>query len=89
MRMQEILITNAGKIIRRHRKLNGLSMEELANRSGIHDTHLGNIERGNAAMTLPTLFKISAGLDLSPSTLLKDIEEDTFTLYEEDMKERT
>lgn len=89
MKIDELLLKNAGRVIRAHRKVKGYSREELAHRSDIHHTHLGNIERGTSAATLPTLFKVAGGLDLNPSLLIKEVEEDIILLYKEDARSRT
>jgi transcriptional regulator with XRE-family HTH domain len=89
MQQEEKLIKNAGIIIRNHRKLKGHTIEELANLADVHHTHLSKIERGKAAMSLPVLFKIAGGLNLKPSFLTEEFEEDTFHLFEEDVKLRT
>lgn len=89
MKNDELLLKNAGRVIRAQRNIKGYSLEELAHLSGFHHTHLSNIERGNSAASITTLFKIASGLDLNPSLLIKEIEEDIILLYKEDVKSRT
>ncbi|WP_052302344.1 helix-turn-helix domain-containing protein [Bacillus sp. SG-1] len=89
IKLEELLKQSFGKVIRAHRKYKGLSQEELAHRSGFHHNHLNNIELGKAGMSHHTVFKVAAGLNVTPSQLLKEIEEDVFPLYKEDVKSRT
>ncbi|WP_456274781.1 helix-turn-helix domain-containing protein [Bacillus sp. AK031] len=89
MEIEVLLTKNAGRLIRNHRNLLGLSIEELANRAGIHNTHLSRVERAISAITLPKLFRVSAALKIKPSLLMKELEEDIYPLFEEDVKSRT
>lgn len=69
-----------GKRLKELREERGLSLSELAARSGVAKSYLSNIERDK--MTNPSLeilTKISAVLDITPQNLIsldKDIEED-------------
>jgi transcriptional regulator with XRE-family HTH domain len=78
-----------GRIIRAHRKHKGFSLEELGHRAGFHPTHLSRVELGKAGMSQHILFKIASGLDENPSLLIKELEEELFSLYQEDVKSRT
>jgi transcriptional regulator with XRE-family HTH domain len=79
-----------GKHIRKERKLQKLTIEELAELAGIHHTHMGDIERGNVNTTLVTLYSIVAALNLNdPSTLLTDATKDLLPLFKEEVKKRT
>ena len=51
------------------RKL-GISQEELADRSGLHRTYIGAIERGERNISLATLELIAKGLNVTPDQLL-------------------
>jgi transcriptional regulator with XRE-family HTH domain len=70
--MQDIK-KEVGSRIRRLRTKKRLSQEEFADLCGIHRGHMGQIERGEKNLTLTTLQKLSKGLDISISTLLKNI----------------
>jgi len=59
-----------GEVIRRRRKEMGLTQEELGNRAGVDPKYIGEIERGNANITIKTLFSISQALDTTPVELL-------------------
>jgi len=51
-----------GQKIRKYRKLNGLSQEELAEKVGISVTHMSHIETANTKLSLQVLVDISKGL---------------------------
>ena len=62
-----------GARIRQFRQKKGWSQEEFADRCGIHRSHMGEIERGNANVTLSTLVVVAQTLGTSAATLLRDI----------------
>lgn len=56
----------------RERRVNlGVSQEELGNRADLHRTYISDIEAGRRNLSLRSLFRISSGLGLSVSDLLK------------------
>ena len=62
---------------RKVRKLRGelqLSQEQLAERAGLHWTHISGIERAQFNITLTTLTKVAAGLGLTLSKLFEGID---------------
>lgn len=60
-----------GERIRELRHALGLSMQELADRSGIGSKgHVSNIERGLVRPNVQTLAQLAAGLDVLPLDLL-------------------
>ena len=61
-----------GSNIKRLRAQNGLSQEQFADRTGIHRTYVGGIERGERNVTLQTLERIADAFDLDPADLLRD-----------------
>jgi len=63
-----------GERIRECRKALGLSQEALAERSGIHWTFLGQVERGRRNLSLHNLLKIAAGLSVDPAELVRGLE---------------
>ncbi len=63
-------------VVRRLRKQLNLSQEELAERSGLHRNFVGLIERCERSPTVETLFKLSRGLDTTPTKLIAAIEAD-------------
>ena len=62
------------KRIRELRKRRGLSQEAFADRAGLHRVAVGWIEQGRRVPSLLTLAKISRGLDISLSELLKGVD---------------
>ncbi|MEL3971112.1 helix-turn-helix transcriptional regulator [Rossellomorea oryzaecorticis] len=79
-----------GKYIRKERKLQKLTIEELAELAGVDHTHLGNIERGGVNPTIVTLFKIAAGLNLNdPFVMLTEANNKLYPLFQEEVKKRT
>lgn len=65
-----------GRIIQRFREEKGLSQEVLSGFADIGRTHLSAIERGTRKPTLETFFRISEAMNVSPSILMKAIEDE-------------
>lgn len=63
-----------GSRIRHYRKEKRLSQEQLAERSDLHPSYIGQLERGMKSPTLESLYKITKGLDISLSDFLKNLE---------------
>ncbi|MDF2610551.1 MAG: sinR 6 [Lachnospiraceae bacterium] len=61
-----------GDRVRIIRNSKGLSIEELAHRADISNTHLGHIERGDRSPTVEMLGKIVIALDISFAELFSD-----------------
>jgi XRE family transcriptional regulator, regulator of sulfur utilization len=59
-----------GEAIRAARKEQGVSQEVLAHRCGLDRSYFGAIERGEFNISVQTLLRISAGLDISAAELL-------------------
>jgi transcriptional regulator with XRE-family HTH domain len=53
-----------GRRIRELRKAKGLSLAQLAERADLNDKHLGLVERGDENLTLKSIRKIAAALDV-------------------------
>ncbi len=64
-----------GLAVREHRRMLGLSQEELAEKSGLHRNYIGGVERGERNVSYLNLLKIAAGLELRLSELIRLIEE--------------
>lgn len=62
-----------GDRIRIIRNSKGLSIEELAHRADISNTHLGSVERGDRSPTVEMLGKIVVALDTSFVELFSDL----------------
>jgi len=61
----------AGKRIRELRISKGISQEGLADSSGLHRSHMGEIERGELNVTLKTLERVSFALKVPVVDFLK------------------
>ena len=64
------------QIIQRKREQKKLSQEVVSGLAGIGRTHLSAIERGESKPTLETFFKIAEALNVRPSVLMEEIEEE-------------
>lgn len=61
-----------GQQIRKYRKAQGLSQEQLAERIGISVTHMSHIETGNTKLSLPVFVDIARVLEVQTDDLLCD-----------------
>jgi transcriptional regulator with XRE-family HTH domain len=59
-----------GANLRRAREAEGISQEELADRSGLHRTYVSGVERGVRNPTVAVLEKIAKALKVKTSSLL-------------------
>ena len=59
-----------GEVIRATRSEQGYTQERFAAHAGIDRSYYGAIERGKFNLTVHTLLRISAGLNVSPAELL-------------------
>lgn len=59
------LTNNIGEKIRYYRKERGLNQEELAYRASLHNTYIGQLERGEKNVTIESLAKVCAALDIT------------------------
>ena len=58
-----------GAAIRNLRKKEGLAQEELAHRSGLHRTYMGDVERGERNLGFANLTKVCTGLGVTLTEL--------------------
>jgi len=58
-----------GDRIRQLRKEQCLSQEKLGDKSDLHYTHIGSIERGEKNWSIDTLIKVAKGLNIEVSDL--------------------
>jgi transcriptional regulator with XRE-family HTH domain len=59
------------KNIRRERLRANLSQESLAHKAEIHRTYIGAVERGEKNISIDSLEKIAAALQINPSELME------------------
>jgi len=69
--MEGDLQRNVGQNLRAYREAKGLSQEAFAALLGVHRTYMGGVERGERNLTLKSVEKIAAKLDLEPLELLQ------------------
>jgi transcriptional regulator with XRE-family HTH domain len=58
-----------GNVIRKLRKEQGISQEELAHRADLHRTYIGMIERAEKNITLLNIEKLAKALDVNITDL--------------------
>jgi transcriptional regulator with XRE-family HTH domain len=59
-----------GRNLRRYRLQRGLSQEAMARVLDVHRTYMGGVERGERNLTLNSLERIAAAIDVDPLALL-------------------
>ena len=59
-----------GKKVRRLRKTQGLSQEELGFNAGLHRTYIGSVERGEQNVSVDNIHKLARALKVSPKELM-------------------
>lgn len=64
-----------GVALREAREKAGLSQETLALEAGRHKSYVSDLERGKYSASIKTLFLLAKVLDVSPSRLLRRVEE--------------
>lgn len=57
------------KIIKRRHRL-GLTQEQLAERSNLHPTYIGSVERGERNISLRNIISLAKALGCSPKDLM-------------------
>jgi transcriptional regulator with XRE-family HTH domain len=70
-RFVENILQIIGRNIGRRRKQLGLSQEALADKSQLHRTYVGGVERGERNISAKNIAKIAKALSIQPSDLLK------------------
>lgn len=61
-----------GERVRRLRARRGLTQQKLAERSGLHETHISRIERGLREPRLTTIFLVAQGLRVKVAELFEE-----------------
>ncbi|WP_374457013.1 helix-turn-helix domain-containing protein [Nocardioides sp.] len=62
-----------GRRVRERRLDLELSLESLAERSELHWSYLGQVERGQNNLTLHSILRVAASLEMDPGALLKGL----------------
>lgn len=68
--MEGDLQRTLGNNLRAYRQARDLSQEAFADVLGVHRTYMGGIERGERNLTLKSVEKIAAKLEVEPMLLL-------------------
>lgn len=76
-----------GQRIRKMRKAQGLSQDELASKIGISTTHMSHIETGNTKLSLPVLVDIATVLEVRTDDLLFDNARDSISQTNDELQE--
>jgi transcriptional regulator with XRE-family HTH domain len=63
-------LTTFGKHLRDLRLRQAMTQEALADRSGLHPTYIGGIERGERNLGLANILRLANALGVRPSALL-------------------
>jgi transcriptional regulator with XRE-family HTH domain len=71
MRLEECL----GEVLRAARKNRGLSQEKLAHRAEVERNYVSLLELGRSSPSVGMLFKLCKVLELPPSELLAQVEQ--------------
>jgi transcriptional regulator with XRE-family HTH domain len=69
--MEGDLQRTVGRNLRAYREARGLSQEAFADLLGVHRTYMGGMERGERNLTLRSLERLAAKIDIDPRTLLE------------------
>ncbi|MFI7588691.1 helix-turn-helix domain-containing protein [Spongisporangium articulatum] len=64
------LARDVGGLVRARRLEAGLSVAELARRTGVSGPFISQLEAGRSSLSIPTLYRIADALDVSPNALL-------------------
>jgi transcriptional regulator with XRE-family HTH domain len=82
--MTEPAIVAVGPRVKALREAEGMSLRDLAERSGVSAPMLSQVERGETSPTLQVAARIASGLQLRLSQLLRLDEQDTVTIVHPD-----
>lgn len=74
IRANRALTQIVGMKIRRLRLKRGYSQEDLAEQAGLHPTYIGQVERGEKNMTIDSLSKIAAALNVPISSVFDEFD---------------
>lgn len=78
------LRTRIGRTLRKHRKVAELTLEQVADRAGLHRNFVGLLERGQANVAVEALERVAGTVGLSLATLFAEVENGRFAEGEDD-----
>lgn len=70
----EIVAERSGSNLRRLRRREGLSQEQLAVRASLHRTEIGRLEHGERICRIDTLIRLAGAMAVPPGELLEGID---------------
>ena len=70
MAVHEQLVFAVSMILRDRRETLNISQSELARKSGLHRSYIGDLERGSRNLSLKNLSRLATALELAPSKML-------------------
>lgn len=76
-----------GRNLRESRKNAGITQEELAKITGVHQTSISKIERGKREPRLGTTFRLANGVHKSPGELLDNVRREVAVVEGETIEE--
>lgn len=62
-----------GEAVRERRRALGMSQERLSEESGLHQTYLSSLERGQRNISLLNLVKVARALQIPAAELLRGV----------------
>lgn len=77
MDTHERLILNVAIVMRQRRQALNMSQHELASKSDLHRSYIGDLERGARNIALKNLSKLALALGMSPSKVMAMAEKKT------------
>ncbi|WP_342512003.1 XRE family transcriptional regulator [Sporosarcina sp. FSL K6-1522] len=83
MKEIHLIIAENLKTLRESKKL---SLEKVSELTGVSKTMIGQIERGESAPTITTIWKIANGLKISFTALINDPQPETMIVLRSDMQ---
>jgi transcriptional regulator with XRE-family HTH domain len=72
-RVAPLAVAEFGARVRRQRQALGWSLETLGERSGLHWTYIGSIERGRRNPGLINILRLAAALRVDPAELVTEL----------------
>jgi transcriptional regulator with XRE-family HTH domain len=68
--LHEDLVLTLASILRDRRELMDISQSDLARRSGLHRSYIGDLERGSRNISVRNLSRLAHAMSMQPSKLL-------------------
>ena len=75
-----------GSNLNRYRRSMGLSLDKVAEMTGVSKSMIGQIERGETNPSVSTLWKIANGLHISSTSLFEEKSEELVIIKKEDLQ---